>query len=130
VIPGIRVLLTVLVALLSVPVSAQTTGGISGCLRDAIVKEPLPRATVTATSAGTKLVIVADAGGCFEFTELPPNVYRVTARLLGLITQLATKSASKRGRRSKSIWSHNRAPYVSASHAQRHFENCLSKLTQ
>ena len=72
-----------LVLLVTASVSAQTTGAVTGCLRD-VTDQPLPRATVTATAAGTKVTILADAGGCFEFTELPPNVYRVTARMPGL----------------------------------------------
>jgi hypothetical protein len=38
---------------------------------------------VTAAVAGTKLTVLADVEGCYEFAELPPNLYRVTARLRG-----------------------------------------------
>jgi len=79
---GIRVLLTLLVVVLSVPVSAQTTGGVAGCITYSL-HHPLPRATVTATAGGTKFTVLADAEGCYQLTALPPNLYRVTVRLLG-----------------------------------------------
>jgi hypothetical protein len=80
---GVPVLLTFLFIGLSVPLSAQTTGSVSGCVRDTL-NYPLPRANVSITAPGLRLAVVADAEGCYQFPELPPHVYRVTARLPGL----------------------------------------------
>ena len=62
--------------------SAQTTGIVSGCLTDS-TQNRLSRATVTAGSPGNKTTAMANEDGCYELSGLPPNLYRITARLRG-----------------------------------------------
>ena len=59
-----------------------TMGTIAGCVTDTM-SERVPGATVVVRSRDVRRTTVADASGCYEFEELPPNSYRVTARLAG-----------------------------------------------
>lgn len=73
---------TLLLLLLTRLVVAQTTGVVSGCITD-LTQKPLPRATVTATASGNRRIVTANDDGCYEFSGLPSNLYRITARLTG-----------------------------------------------
>jgi hypothetical protein len=64
------------------PVSAQSGGTVTGCVRDA-TGQPAPRASITVQSKGLKLSTLAGSDGCFEFKNVPPSRYRVFARLQG-----------------------------------------------
>ena len=64
----------------TLPVFAQTTGGVQGRILDA-QKKPLPGATVRVTSPNLQgaRIAVADATGSYRFVQLPPGQYVVMA---------------------------------------------------
>ncbi|HTM23286.1 MAG TPA: carboxypeptidase regulatory-like domain-containing protein [Kofleriaceae bacterium] len=68
---------------LATPAAADgpTTGIIRGEVRDAATGEPLPGATLVATSPALtgEQAVITDELGEFQFTGLPPGTYQVTA---------------------------------------------------
>jgi hypothetical protein len=83
-------LLLVSALLTAAPLSAQSTGALAGCIRDE-ANYPLPRVSLVVRAAGVQQTLFADALGCYEVTSLPPNVYRVTVRLLGFDNETREK---------------------------------------
>jgi hypothetical protein len=79
------------------PVAAQPTGELVGCITDA-VKQPMPRVTVVLRSSRVEQTISADDGGCYKAPALPPDVYRITARLLGFDNETREKIRIEPGR--------------------------------
>ena len=59
---------------------AQGMSALIVCVTDT-TNSPLPGTTVVASANGTRYTELADGRGCYEFISLPPNSYRVTARL-------------------------------------------------
>src|SRR5205085_2707784 len=59
---------------------AQGMSALIVCVTDT-TNSPLPGTTVVASANGTRYTELADGRGCYEFGSLPPNSYRVTARL-------------------------------------------------
>src|SRR5258706_419349 len=80
-----RSALIVVTAALILWLAAQASaaaGEIVGCVTD-VTGQKLPGVTIVAKAWGVQHTIPANAGGCYELTDLPPNSYRVTARLPG-----------------------------------------------
>jgi hypothetical protein len=64
------------------PQATSATGSLVGCASDTMM-QLLPGVTIVAKSGRVQRTTMADAGGCYEFRDLPIGSYRVTARLAG-----------------------------------------------
>lgn len=80
----VRGILIVLAAgLLVQPLCAQGTASVSGAVREA-GGAPLPGATVVLEGGGAvRQTAIADVEGAYEFTDLQPGGYRISASLTG-----------------------------------------------
>src|SRR5438876_9012629 len=81
---GILTICAMLIALLAAPAFAQTSGRISGTVRDPN-GVPVPGVTVTVTNQDTLAtrVVRSSTGGVYEVIDLPPGLYTVSADLPG-----------------------------------------------
>jgi hypothetical protein len=126
---AIRLVLIALVVTTAVPARAQTTGGISGVVRDSAEGgAPLPGATVVVTSAKTGAVQYAetDENGAYEMTNLDPGVYSVLFKFvdvtvrsaevivrLGKVTPMHAKiNTDLVGKKGEIVDMHGKAPTV------------------
>ena len=64
------------------PQGPSTTGSLVGCASDTM-KYGLPGVTIVAKAGRVQRITTTDAGGCYEFRDLRPGSYRVTARFTG-----------------------------------------------
>jgi hypothetical protein len=74
-----------IVLAVAIQVAAQAPavpGSLVGCVVDTTTQR-LPGATIVAKGGGVQRTTVANAAGCYELKDLPPALYRVTARLTG-----------------------------------------------
>lgn len=69
-------------ALQAPPQTLSAAGSLVGCASDT-TQQRLPGVTVVAKTGRVQRTTTADAGGCYEFRDLPIGVYRVAARLAG-----------------------------------------------
>ncbi len=65
------------------PVSAATTGTISGTVTDAATKKPLAGVTVTASSPSGRGTSTSDASGFYNIYNLAPDTYTVSITIKG-----------------------------------------------
>ena len=79
---SVSFLLPVSLTLLTFPLSAQEQNGLlTGEVRDAITKQPLPSATITLV--GTTYGAAADVRGSFVLKSIPAGVYQVRSSYIG-----------------------------------------------
>src|SRR5437588_8049080 len=76
---------------------AQSMSALIVCVTDT-TNSPLPGTTVVASASGVRHTALADDHGCYEFSSLPPNSYRVTARLLGFDNATKGKIQTAQGK--------------------------------
>ena len=62
--------------------AASASAEVAGCVTD-IAGQPIPGVKVVAKAWGVQQTAFAGASGCYELIGLPPNLYRITARLPG-----------------------------------------------
>ncbi|HTD34069.1 MAG TPA: carboxypeptidase-like regulatory domain-containing protein, partial [Candidatus Elarobacter sp.] len=65
------------------PVSAATTGSISGTVVDSATKKPLAGATVTASAPSGRGTATTDASGFYNIYNLAPDTYTVSITAKG-----------------------------------------------
>jgi hypothetical protein len=65
------------------PVSAATTGSISGTVTDAATKKPLAGATITASAPSGRGTATTDANGFYNIYNLAPDTYAVSITARG-----------------------------------------------
>jgi hypothetical protein len=65
------------------PVSAATTGTISGTVTDAATKKPIPGAIVTASAPSGRGTATSDANGFYNIYNLAPDTYAVSITIKG-----------------------------------------------
>src|ERR687896_585989 len=71
--------------------SAQTTGGISGTIKDdSGVVLPTAEVTITQTETGVKRTVIADEKGRFRVLNLSIGTYEVSAAMTGFQTAVQT----------------------------------------
>jgi Carboxypeptidase regulatory-like domain/TonB dependent receptor/TonB-dependent Receptor Plug Domain len=76
-------LVLVMVLCQGVVVQAGTTGSLSGTVTDVSTKQPIAGVKVTAASPSQIASTTSDAGGHFQFLDLSPDTYTVSAQLQG-----------------------------------------------
>ena len=64
-------------------VQAGTTGGLSGTISDVATRQPIDGVKVTVASPSQIASTTTDAGGHFQFLNLAPDTYTVSAQLQG-----------------------------------------------
>ena len=76
----VLIILTALaLVLIAIPIGAQSGGAVSGTATDAATGEPLSGIRVVARGDATERDAYTDAGGKYEFADLPAGDYRIGA---------------------------------------------------
>ncbi len=76
----------IVLLILNLDLLAGTSGKISGQIRDAATRKPLPGVQITIT--GTAFGTITDVNGRYQLLPIPPGIYTIKLRLLGYETQV------------------------------------------
>src|SRR5437016_200635 len=76
---------------LAAAVSAQTTGSVSGVIRDSVTNARVPSANARLSGGGITFVATADADGRYRIDAVPEGNYKLDGYTAGYVGPSATR---------------------------------------